>query len=264
MNALPRRSARMRLRRTMHRLIDPILSQPNRWRAQRRLRDLPDGTYHAVGAVPYVPQFATPALIRAYIYEGLHGRDDPDWRAYGAPDPDTYTFWAHRACAIACLKMAIDAFASAQPESMWSLIEAGREFGGYVVQDGTGRYIDIGWYFEPLVRLAASRGLEVRGAAYASMLDVCAMIRAGWLVAAAVSPSIGEHGRLRQYDGHFVVAYGFTWRAGRPESFVVHNPSGRSADLQAGATIPARRFGAAFAHRYMAFRPKESGISTSG
>jgi hypothetical protein len=248
----------MRLRRTMHRLLDPILSAPSRLRAMNTLKRLraPDGTFYAVRDVPYVPQFASPDLIDAYIYRGLQGRDDPNWQHYGAPDPDTYTFWAHRACAIACLKMAIDAFETALPESMWSLIEQGRALGGYIVHDQDGQFIDMGWYHEPLVRLASAHGLEVAGRAYASVADICTRIHAGWLVAPAVSPSIGETGRIKQYDGHFVVAYGVKWRAGWPESLVIHNPSGRVATLRAGAEIPIQRFASAFAHRYMAFRPR--------
>jgi hypothetical protein len=90
--------------------------------------------------------------------------------------------------------------------------------------------------------------------AYASVLDVCAAIRDGWLVAAAVTPELGERGPLIRYDGHFVLAYGFTWRAGRCINLTLHNPSGRYPELRAGAIIPVRRFGAAFAHRYIAFR----------
>src|SRR5438874_1398008 len=109
----PYRPPRLRLRRTLHRLIDPVRSMPNARRAARHLRDLPDGTYRVPVDVPYVAQFASPDLINAYIHDGLHGRDDPNWASFGASDADTYTFWAHRACAIACVKMAIDAYSTA-------------------------------------------------------------------------------------------------------------------------------------------------------
>ena len=257
MSALPRRSLPIRLRRTLHRLADPALSQPNRWRAARRLRTLPDGAYHVPVAVPFVAQFASPELIRAYIHDGLHGRDDPARDAYGAADvdPALYTFWAHRACAIACVKMAADAFGAAPSAPMWTMIREGLALRGYRTHDETGAFVDQGWFYPALIALAGRYGLQVRGMAYASVLDVCAAIHEGWIVAAAVTPELGERGRLRQYDGHFVVVYGFEWRRGRPASLTLHNPSGRYPELQSGAVIPARRFGAAFAHRFMAFRP---------
>jgi hypothetical protein len=242
----------------LHRLIDPLLALPNQWKATAALRNLPDGEYTAVPDVPYVPQFASPDLIREYIHAGLHGRDDPHWPTFGAPDADTYTFWAHRACAIACLKMAVDAFHSAPPESLWSLTEAGIALNGYLTRDAAGNLIDMGWFYEPLVSLAAQRGLTVRGMGYASLPDVCAAIRGRWLVAAAVTPELGEPAFMRgarplRYDGHFALVYGFRWQGGRCTALLLHNPSGRSAELQKHAVVPAERFYAAYAYRFIAY-----------
>ncbi len=252
----PYRRPRMRLRRTLHRLFDPACSLPNYLRAARQLRDLPDGEYRATETPPpYVAQFASPDLINAYIHERLHGRDDPNWRSFGASDVDAYTFWAHRACAIACVKMAIDAFSTETPCSMWQLVEEGLALRGYRTHAEDGVFVDEGWFYPALVQLAARHGLRTSGMGYASILDVCIAILNGWLVAAAVTPELGERGRLRQYDGHFVLVYGFNWRGGRCTDVILHNPSGRYPELQAGAVIPRRRFRAAFAHRFMAFRP---------
>ncbi len=255
MTIKPHRRPTLRLRRTLHRLTDPARSVPSHVRAVRQLRSLPDGEYCVdVGAPPYVPQFASPDLIRAYIHEGLHGRDDPNWRSFGADDADMYTFWAHRVCAIACLKMAVDAYHAEEPHSLWRLVEEGLSLGGYLTHDERGVFVDEGWFHPALVRLAARHGLQVGGKAYASHLDVCLAIRDNWLVAAAVTPELGEHGPLRRYDGHFVLVYGFTWQHGRCAALTLHNPSGRHPDLQAGAVIPAKRFRAAFAHRFISFR----------
>lgn len=150
--------------------------------------------------------------------------------------------------------MAADAFQSAPPASMWQLIQDGLALGGYRVHDERGAFVDQGWFYPALVELAAQNGLEARGMARASTLDVCAAIRDGWLIAAAVTPELGERGPLRRYDGHFVIVYGFGWRRGRPAFFLAHNPSGRYEELQAGARIPAGRFGRAFAHRFIALR----------
>lgn len=242
------------MRRNFHRLIDPIGSLPNHFRAAQQLRDLSDGDYAVPVDVPYVAQFASPDLIHAYIHEQFHGRDDPNWQSFGTENVDQYTFWAHRACAIACVKMAIDAYTTAEPRSMWQLVEEGLSLGGYRTHDESGTFVDEGWFYPALVKLAAQHGLQVRGMAYASVLDVCAAIRDGWLVAAAVTPELGERGLLRRYDGHFVLAYGFSWQHRCCASLKLHNPSGRYAELRAGANIPAQRFAAAFAHRFIAFR----------
>jgi hypothetical protein len=244
------------LRRNLHHLIDPVGSLPNRFRAARQLRDLPDGDYAVPVEVPYVAQFASPTLINAYIHQHLHGRDDPNWRSFGADDVEQYTFWAHRACAIACVKMAIDAYHAAEPRSMWQLVEEGLALGGYRIHDEHGTFVDEGWFYPALVALAERYKLQVRGRAYASVLDICAAIRDGWIVAAAVTPELGERGSLRRYDGHFVMVYGFQWQHGRCISLHLHNPSGRYPELQANANIPIQRFGAAFAHRFIAFRFK--------
>ncbi|HVO70666.1 MAG TPA: hypothetical protein VMT24_11505 [Aggregatilineaceae bacterium] len=250
-----RRRPSVQARRMLHRLIDPVRSWPQYVRAAQTLANLPDGPYRAPVNVPYVAQFASPDLIYAYIHEHLHGRDDPNWLDFGIDDPDTYTFWAHRACAIACLKMAIDGFSTSTPLTMWELVDQGIALGGYRTHDETGTFIDEGWYYPALVKLAEAHGLEVRGMGYVSTLDVCTAIREGWLVAAAVTPDLGERGRLRRYDGHFVVVYEFAWSGGRMRNVTLHNPSGRYPELRAGAIIPARRFARAFAHRFLALRP---------
>src|SRR5262249_36937900 len=155
---------------------------------------LPDGEYCALPEqdIPYVPQFASPDLIGAYIHRGLHGRDDPNWQTFGAQDSDTYTFWAHRACAIARLKMAADAFSTMNPKrSMWELIEEGIAFGGYRTHNAAGEFVDEGWFYPALVALGQHYGLQVGGMGYASLLDVCMAIRDGWLVAPAVTPELG-------------------------------------------------------------------------
>jgi hypothetical protein len=251
----PYRRPRLQLRRTLHRWIDPLGSLPNAIRAAQKLHDLPDGEYRVPVEVPYVSQFASPDLIQRYIHDHLHGRDDPNWQSFGAQDADTYTFWAHRACAIACVKMAVDSFASAPPRSMWELVEEGLALGGYHTYDDAGTFVDMGWFYAPLVELAGRYGLQVSGKSYASILDICIAIREGWLVAPGVTPELGENGPIRLYDGHFVLVYGFVWQHRRCTHLLLHNPSGRRPELQANAKIPVERFRKAYAHRFIMYRP---------
>ncbi len=204
--------------------------------------------------VPYVAQFASPQFIHGYIHEGFHGRDDPVWESFGAPDPDTYDFWARRSCALACLKMAITTFEPGRAVTLWELVQQGLSYDGYRAYDESGRLVDEGWFYHAIVALAADYGLQTIGRSYASLAEVCRLVHEGWLVTPSVTPELGEHGRLRRYGGHMVLVYGFHWKAGRPHHVLLHNPSGRYVDLQARAEIPARRFARAFAHRLVGFR----------
>lgn len=250
-----------RLKNLAHRCVDPLLAWPDTRRNRLLLRDLPDGTVRVPVEVPYVPQFASPDLIHDYIHAGLHGRDDPAWASFGAPDADTYDFWARRVCALACLKMAAGAFSATPLPTLWQLVEAGLAYGGYQAYDESGRLVDNGWLPHAIRRLAHDHGLQTLARSYVSVLEICHLVHAGWLVVPTVTPELGEYSPLRRpgpllrYGGHNVLVYGFIWRAGRCEHLLLHNPSGRVAALQAGASIPAARFRRAFAHRLLAFRP---------
>jgi hypothetical protein len=251
---MPRRVTRIKA--TLHRRVDPLLSWPDHRQARRALSTLPDGGYRASVEVPYYAQFASPDRVYDYIHHGYDGVRDPNWHVFGADDPAEYAFWAPRVCALACLKMAIEAYYPDVQPSLWDLVQQGLVLDGYRVQDGNGRWIDEGWYYAAQVRLAARYGLRVEGRAYASPLSVCRAIRDGGLVAATVTPDIGERRPHRQrYGGHLVLVYGFDWQAGRPSQFHLHNPSGRFAELQDHAVISAVRFRAAFAYRFMVLHP---------
>lgn len=244
------------LKAWLHPVLDPWLSLPDHRRARRALAGLPDGEVHAVAHVPYCAQFASPALIDAYIHHDYDGTSDPLWRSFGADDPGEYAFWAPRACALACVKMAIEAFSPGTQPSLWELVQRGLAHGGYMVRDAAGRWVDAGWTVRAQIALAAEYGLQAAGQGYASPLSICRAICDGALVAASVTPELGERDpQPGQYGGHLVLVTGFVWQRGRPAVYVLHNPSGRYAELQAGARIPAARFEAAFAHRLIAYRP---------
>lgn len=245
-----------RLKARLHPALDPWLSLPDERRARRALAGLADGEYHAVAQVPYYAQFASPNRIAAYIHEGYDGTQDPNWHTFGADDPVEYAFWAPRVCALACLKMAIEAFYPERRPTLWELVQKGLAHGGYTVRDAAGNWVDEVWTYRAQVALAAEYGLQAAGQGYASPLSICRAIREGALVAASVTPEIGERApRAGRYGGHLVLVYGFEWRAGRPAAYRLHNPSGRYPELQAGARIPADRFRAAFAYRLIALRP---------
>jgi len=233
-----------------------MLCLPDRWRTYGKLRDLVDGEYQTGVDVPYYAQFASPELIDDYIHRHYDGTQDPQWRLFGANDPAEYAFWAPRVCALACLKMAVGAFYLGRQLSLWQLVKEGLEANGYTVRDPRGNWVDLGWHYPALVHLAARYGLQAVGRGYVSSSAVCQYIHEGWLVAATVTPELGERQPVgKRYGGHVVLVYGFAWKNGGPARYILHNPSGRFPELQAGASIPADHFKASFAHRLIALRP---------
>lgn len=242
----------------LHPHLDPLLSQRDRWQVQRALTSLPDGEYTAPVSVPYRAQFASPNLIHAYIHADFDGAQDPNWRAFGADDPVEYAFWAPRICPLACLQMAIAAFSPGHEPTLWQLVKHGLDLHGYTVRDENGNWIDEGWTYPALARLASHYGLSARGYGYASLLRICDEVRRGRLVMASVTPELGEREpQPGRYGGHFVLITGFRWQRGAPISFKLHNPSGRFPELQANAEIPMARFRAAYAYRLIALSPTE-------
>lgn len=245
-----------RLKAALHPWIDPALSLPDHWRAARALAGLAGGMYRSPTGVPYVAQFASPERIYDYIHRGYDGTHDPRWQTFGATEPGEYAFWAPRVCALACIKMAVEAFYPQRQPTLWQLVKEGLAADGYRLRDERGRWIDEGWTVHAQIYLAARYGLRTQDRAYVSPLTICRYIVDGWLVAAAVTPEIGEREPAgNSYGGHLVLVYGFDWEAARPARYVLHNPSGRFPELQAGAIVPAERFHASFAHRLLAFRP---------
>lgn len=245
-----------RLKAALHPRVDPLLSMIDAWRAERALRDLPDGTYCVADQVPYYAQFASPDRINDYIHHGYDGLDDPAWADFGAQEPAEYAFWAPRICALAVLKMAVEAFHPLVRPTLWQLVKEGLAVGGYTVRDAHGNWVDAGWFVHAQMHLARLFGLEPVGRSYVSVQSICRYIHDGWLVAASVTPEIGEREpESNRYGGHVVLVYGFEWQGGKPVAFLLHNPSGRYEELQAGARISVGRFRASFAHRVIALHP---------
>jgi hypothetical protein len=247
----------MGLKTALHVWLDPLLSLPDHWQARQALADLPDGTYYAPVKVPYYAQFASPERIYDYIHNGYDSTQDPNWADFGAGDPAEYAFWAPRICALACLKMAIEAFHPHTQPSLWQLVKQGLAFDGYTVRDKHGHWVDQGWYYQAQVKLAARYGLRATGRPYAAPASICAAIQQGALVAATVTPELGERDPSgSRYGGHMVLVFGFMWQDGRPTHYILHNPSGRFPELRANAAITADRFHASFAHRFVMLQPQ--------
>jgi hypothetical protein len=243
-----------RLKNELHRWLDPLIARRNVRSQRQALGDLPDGEYRVPFEVPYVPQFASREYINDYIHHGYDGSQDPNWQTFGTEKAEDYALWAPRVCALACLKMAIAAYSDDQSPTLWQLVQEGLELGGYTLHDEQGRWLDEGWYVAAQIVLAKRYGLQMQGYSYASPLGICQHIRAGRLVAATVTPELGERQpKTRRYAGHLVVVFGFRWQKGQPTHYLLHNPSGRYPELQSDAWIPARRFHRSYAYRFATY-----------
>ena len=242
-----------RLKARLHPALDPWLSLPDERRARRALAGLADGEYHAVAQVPYYAQFASPNRIAAYIHEGYDGTQDPNWHTFGADDPVEYAFWAPRVCALACLKMAIEAFYPERRPTLWELVQKGLAHGGYTVRDAAGNWVDEGWTYRAQVALAAEYGLQAAGQGYARRCRSAARsARARWWR----HPSRRRSGARRVPGGMGAICAGVRLRvARRPQQPTGCTTLQAATRAASGGTIPADRFRAAFAYRLIALRP---------
>ena len=200
-------------------------------------------------AVPYYGQIASPELATPIFVEGLDPAQDPRWAESGADSPREYAWWVERACGVACLKMCVEALGGPR-RSLVAWARQGLEQGGYLVRtapDGSSR--EVGWVHSALASMAQAEGLRAEARA-ASLDDIVAELRRGRLVIASVSYEAGDDRlAITHRGGHLMVVVGAELTAGRPSAFWVNNPSGRRAELQAGARLGIERFEQAYSGR---------------
>jgi hypothetical protein len=241
-----------------HRVVDPLLTVPQALRLRPYLRQLADGEHRVTYPVPFYAQFASPELIEDIIYRRLDARQDPRWREFGAWTLEEYELWSWRACGIVCLKMVVEAAGGPQKPIMeW--VDEGLALDGYRLYDARGRWIVEGWFYWPLICLAARYGLAGQVLGNVPAEEVCRRIESNRLVVASArtGANIGGHPGVKSEGGHLVVATGFGWHGGRCTHVVVNNPSG-GAGMREQAEIPFRLFAREFAGRLMTFWPDNS------
>ncbi len=203
--------------------------------------------------VPYVCQFASPDLVRELIGGQLPLEHDPRWQEYGADTPADYAHWSLRACGVVCLKMAVDALSGEPPRPVMAWVREGLALDGYLTEirpDRPDRPVEKGWKHAALVDLARAHGLWAEAATGLGLSAIIGHLAAGQLVIASVSSELGDSGPITRRSGHLVVVIGLHLDADQQAAaLIIHNPSGRTPDLQAGAVIPAGRFLQAFSGR---------------
>jgi hypothetical protein len=199
--------------------------------------------------VPYYAQIASPELAESIFAQGMDATQDPRWAESGAKNPQEYAYWVERACGVACLKMCVEA-AGGPMRSLVDWARLGLKRGGYLIRyDENGNSDEVGWVHGALAKMAQQAGLTA-DARPASLDEIPEYLRQGYMVIASVSYQAGDDRLpITKQGGHLMVVIGAECVDERPQAFYVNNPSGRRAELQAGARLPLERFAAAYSGR---------------
>lgn len=207
--------------------------------------------------VPYTCQFASPELVHAFLHGERALETDPNWAAYGASSPQEYAHWALRACGVVCVKMAVEGLTGQRAGPAMDWVRAGLAADGYLTEQRPDRPVEKGWKHTALARLARDHGLHACLISELALSDLVAHIRADRVIIASVTSELGEDGPLTRRSGHLVLVTGVAidGKGGAIEAVIVHNPSGRTPDLQANARIPTARFAQGFSGRGIVIGP---------
>lgn len=213
------------------------------------MRKLEDGDYKVQNSVKYYCQFASPELTKDILEKRISAKADPRWKEFGFLSPEEYDFWSWRACAIICLKMIIDTVLN-KNEQVKDLTDEGINLGGYISHDNTGKLVDKGWYYKPLIALAKKHHLHGKLFSSLSIKNICKEILNKHFVIASVNPEVIRYDKTESdtIGGHVVLVYGFRWSHGECAGFYLHNPSGKIEETRI-AFIPIDIFQKAFAKK---------------
>lgn len=212
--------------------------------------------------VPYTCQFASSALVRAFLRGERPLESDPNWAAYGADSPEEYAHWALRACGVVCVKMAVEGLTGHPHSTVIDWVRAGLAVDGYLAEQRAERPVEKGWKHTALAQLAADRGLWAALAVDLTLDDLAGHIRADRVIIASVSSELGEGLPLTRRTGHLVLVTGVALGEDGVQAVIAHNPSGRTAEHQAHARIPAARFAQGFSGRGIVIGPPQTADTT--
>ncbi len=200
------------------------------------------------GKVPYYSQLASEELAEKIFDQEFNPTHDPRWREYGAATPEEYAYWASRACGPAGVKMVVEAFGG-PVRTMMAWINQGVACNGYQISAyEQGQTTEVGWDHRVLAKLIQDAGYN----AYAQEIKpgkIVDCLKMGSLLIASVSYEIGTTLPVSRRGGHLVVVNGVERIGKSIDTYIVHNPSGRTETLRQNARIDAARFEAAYSGR---------------
>ena len=227
----------------LKRLVRIVSNQPRISRANRYVKsvgNLDDYTRN----VPYQCQFPSENRVRDVLENNMPAGEDENWKTFGFDSRGEVSYWATRACGACCIKMVAEH--RAEPLLLAEVIKSGVELGGYDVAT------DEGWYYKPLSNMAEMYGLSSRVEPYLPKNLLAQIVIEHNFVIASVNPQIirGDS-KITNTDksGHLVVVLGVRVEQGRVQGFYIHNPSGKSAEMQHNAYIPVEVFDKAYGER---------------
>ncbi|MCL4562744.1 MAG: C39 family peptidase [Chloroflexi bacterium] len=203
---------------------------------------------HTPYAVPYYAQVASPTLATDIFDHGLDPYLDPNWAQTGAKSPQEYAYWAPRACGPACLKMAVEALGG-PVLTLMDWVRMGLQRDGYILQNKpSGEAVERGWSHCSLAKLIQDQGFSAQPRS-ASLGEIVELLAQGKLVIASVSYELGTHLPITRNRGHLVLIIGALTHRSAADIITLHNPSGRTPELQSNAHVDATRFNQAFSGR---------------
>jgi hypothetical protein len=225
---------------------------------QSSLSGLPIGDVFVSPLPTYSAQFASRNLVSEFLNNEMPLSLDSKLSDFGFEKVSDYEFWAPRLCGIICIKMIIDAHHPNSTETVRELTEKAVSSKGYIVHDDSGKLVDTGWYYQPLINLLSNYGFD--GTVYSELLpkQICELINDNMYVIASVHPGVIRFDFEKKPEGssggHLVVVSGFRWDGKKCSGFFVYNSSARTVETQENAFVPYGRFEEAFAGRGFAVK----------
>jgi Peptidase_C39 like family len=204
---------------------------------------LPAADVVIASGVPYYSQWESAELVPQFLDGSLNAADDPDWAASGARTPAEYSFWAHRVCGLACLRMILGARGLPVPPMM-QLIDQALAWKAYI-PDGDRV---AGLIYQPFADwVAHDYGITAAVVPDLKLERVCEIASPAAPVIASVHYWIRWPDRTPPHTGgHLVLVTGAAGGVLR-----LHNPSGLPGASQRDARIHAADFARFFAGRGM-------------
>jgi hypothetical protein len=129
-------------------------------------------------------------------------------------------------------------------------VRMGTARSGYLLKKtgSSGTVVELGWSHATLAGLLRESGFSVEAGPLTPENILAALVE-GKLVVASVSYELGTNRPITRKGGHLVVVTGASRSGFVPLTFLLHNPSGRTADLRENARVPIHRFRRAYARR---------------
>jgi hypothetical protein len=192
-----------------HETVGRLISFQNNTSLRKYLQGFPDGQYFVYPKPTYISQFA---ITPKYSSKDFYGKinDEEASQRFGATI-DEFSYWAWRACGIACVQMVLLTLNLIDSgTTLMSLIQEGLSLGGYDVKK------DIGWYHDALATIAQRRGVSSKVEKFVPSSHIAKLIISGNYVLASMKSSTG---------GHLLLIYGVCIKNGRVTEFIINDPN---------------------------------------